>query len=84
MIYKKYASSEPRVGEILHIANDLKAICLHNASKTGPLLHQTAGIYIVSIEQIKYKLLTIKKVREIISDQKLNSLCRFIAVINFM
>ena len=84
MIYEKFASPERRVGETLHVVNDLKAIRSHGASKTGPLLHQTAGIYILSIEQMKYKFFTIKKVREIISDQKLNSLCRFIAVINFM
>ena len=84
MIYEKFALPERCVGQTLHVATTLKQFAHTVAQKTIPLLHQAVGIYILSIEQIKYKLLTIKKVREIISDQKLNSLCRFITVINFM
>ena len=84
MIYEKFALPERCVGQTLHVATTLKQFAHTVAQKTGPLLHQAVAIYILSIEQIKFKLLTIKKVREIISDQKLNSLCRFIAVINFM
>ena len=84
MIYEKFALPERCVGQTLHVATTLKQFAHTVAQKTGPLLHQPVGIYILSIEQMKYKFFTIKKVREIISDQKLNSLCRFIAVINFM
>ena len=84
MIYEKFALPERCVGQTLHVATTLKQFAHTVAQITDQLLHQAAGIFILSIEQIKYKLLTIKKVREIISDQKLNSLCRFIAVINFM
>ena len=61
MIYEKFALPERCVGQTLHVATTLKQFAHTVAQKTGTLLHQPVAIYILSIEQIKFKLLTIKK-----------------------
>lgn len=60
MIYEKFALPERCVGQTLHVATTLKQFAHTVAQKTGPLLHQAVGIYILSKEQIKYKFLKLK------------------------